>query len=72
MITLIYIIGIIINAYTLRRIVITKPYEVYAFTFLLLISWILVFIGIGSWLYWQGVVLIGRVKKWVNKWVGRD
>lgn len=72
MITLIYIIGLLINVYTLRRIVITKPSEVYAFAFLLLLSWVLVFIGIGSWVYWNSVVLIGRIRKWVNKWVGRD
>lgn len=52
MITLIYIIGVIINAYMLRESKINKESEVYAFTFVILWSWVLVLIGLFSKIYW--------------------
>ena len=56
MITLIYIIGVMINAYMLRESKINKESEVYAFTFVILWSWVLVLIGLCSKLYWSIII----------------
>ena len=52
LVLLVYIIGVIINVITLRKVTLSTPSEVYAFSFVILWSWVLVVIGLVTKLYW--------------------
>lgn len=61
LILLAYIIGVVINVITLRKAHLNNPAEVYAFSSVILWSWVLVIIGLMAKVYWI-VKLMGKRK----------